>query len=104
ISAKVQISARLVSTDTAEILAVSQGVGQVVQKGVKVDVRDSGRMMQTMNGGAGTTVMSEATDKAVAELSVALKPSIAKVPVRARSVEGKVADVSGERLIVNIGA
>jgi curli biogenesis system outer membrane secretion channel CsgG len=40
ISARVQISTRLVSPDTAEVLAVSQGTGEVNRKGVKVDIRD----------------------------------------------------------------
>jgi curli biogenesis system outer membrane secretion channel CsgG len=40
INAKVQISTRLVSPDTAEVLAVSQGTGEVNRKGVKVDIRD----------------------------------------------------------------
>jgi curli biogenesis system outer membrane secretion channel CsgG len=35
INAKVQISTRLVSPDTAEVMAVSQGTGEVNRKGVK---------------------------------------------------------------------
>jgi curli biogenesis system outer membrane secretion channel CsgG len=104
ISGRVQISARVVSTDTAEILAVSQGEGQVVGKGVKVDMRDNGRMVQAMTGTPGGTVMSGATEKAIEQLAIGLTQNIAKVPVARRTIDGKVADVSGERLILNIGS
>ncbi len=41
IKALVQINARIISPDTAEILSVSQGIGEVVRKGVKLDMRDT---------------------------------------------------------------
>lgn len=104
ISADVQISARVVSAETAEILAVSQGQGHIFQKGVKVDARDNMRTMQSMSGTPGGTVMSDATDKAIVQLTTQLNQTIAKVPARSRGLEGKVADVDGERLIVNVGS
>src|SRR5215831_11672257 len=51
IDAKVQISTRLVSPDTAEVLAVSQGAGEVKRKGVKVDIRDTSQV-SVMGGNA----------------------------------------------------
>ena len=104
IAAKVQVNARIVSTDTAQILAVSQGEGQVIQKHVKVDIRDSGRVTQAMNGTPGGTIMSDAIDKAVVQLAAQLNQNINKVPARSGSIEGKVADVNGERLILNVGS
>jgi hypothetical protein len=49
-NAKVQIRTRLVSPDTAEVPAVSQGTGEVNRKGVKVDRRDMSSQVSMMGG------------------------------------------------------
>jgi len=101
---RVQISARLVSPDTAEVLAVAEGNGEIVRKGVKVDLRDSSRNVLNPTA-AGGSLMNEALDKAIAQLDENLKPNFAKIPPRSPVIEGQVADAkeSGQ-LILNIGS
>jgi curli biogenesis system outer membrane secretion channel CsgG len=103
ISAKVQISTRLVSPDTAEVLAVSEGTGEVNRKGVKMDIRDSTQIM--MAGSANNPLMNECMDNAVAKLAVELKQTFPKLPPRISVIDGLVADASDSgQLILNVGA
>ncbi len=76
------MSARLVSPDTAEVLAVAQGSAEVIKKGVKVDMRDMGRLMG-MGGGANSgPIANEAVDKAVTQLAGQLDQSLPKITPR----------------------
>jgi len=106
LKASVEITARLVSPDTAEVLAVAQGSGEVVKKGVKVDMRDMGRLMGM--GGAGVNsgpVMNEAIDKAVVQLAATLDQNVPKIPRHSTVIDGVVADANETgRLIINVGA
>jgi curli biogenesis system outer membrane secretion channel CsgG len=103
ISAKVQISTRLVSPDTAEVLAVSQGTGEALHKGVKVDIRDMGRA--SMMASSNNPIMHECLDIAIAQLSSQLKEAFPKLPLRAPVIDGLVADASeAGQLILNVGA
>ncbi len=105
IKAHVQISARLVSPDTAEVLAVSEGVGDVDKKGVKVDMRDSSNVAMIMSGNTNNPLMNEAMDKAIVQLSSQLNQNFPKLPPRKLSVEGLVADANDSgRLILNVGS
>src|SRR5215471_3863168 len=76
IVAKVLISTRLVSPDTAEVLAVSEGAGEVDRKGVKIDVRDASRVMGVQ---ANNPIMNECMDKAIAQLAVQLEQQFPKL-------------------------
>ena len=105
--ARVKINARIVSPDTAEVLSVSEGFGEVIKKGVKVDMRDTRAVQAAMMGGdAGNgPIISEAVDKAVTQLSGSLEQAFPKLPVRARTLEGLIADVNESgRIILNIGS
>jgi len=99
---KVKIIARVVSPDTAEVLSVSEGAGEVIKKGVKVDMRDTRAML---GGDTGTgPIVSEAVDKAVAQLTTGLEAIFPKLPARARVLEGLIADVNESgRLVLNLG-
>jgi curli biogenesis system outer membrane secretion channel CsgG len=102
--AKVQISTRLVSPDTAEVVLVCDGVGESNQKNIKTDLRDAGGRI-ARGAGVNTPVMSDAIDKAVAQLVAQLEPVFAKLPQHLTIVEGLVADVSNSgRLVLNVGA
>jgi curli biogenesis system outer membrane secretion channel CsgG len=104
ISAKVQISTRLVSPDTAEVLAVSQGTGEVNRKGVKVDMRDMSQITM-MQGNTNNPLMNECMDTAVTQLVTQLKEAFPKVPARMPVIDGLIADVSDSgQLILNVGA
>jgi curli biogenesis system outer membrane secretion channel CsgG len=105
IKARVQISARLVSPDTAEVLGVSQGAGEIIRKGVKVDVRETSRVAMTGGGGAGNPMMNEAMNKAIVQLSGQLEQTFPKLPARIPVIDGLVADVNESgRLILNVGS
>ena len=85
IRVKVKINARVVSTDTAEVLSVSEGFGEVFKKGVKVDMRSNPGMML---GGGGAVpdgpIRGEAMEKALGPLMVSLDAALAKIPARSR--------------------
>ena len=103
INAAVQISVRLVSPDTAEVLVVSQGVGEVNRKGVKVDVRDTSRVM--MEGNANNPMLNECMDKAIAQLAAQLEQAVPKLPPRTPVINGLVADANESgQLVLNVGA
>lgn len=105
IRAVVQITARLVSPDTAEVLAVSQGSGEIIRKGVKVDIRDMSRVPGMSTGAANNPLMNEAMDKAIAQLSTQLEQNFPKIPPRSLVIDGLVADVNESgRLILNVGS
>jgi curli biogenesis system outer membrane secretion channel CsgG len=104
IDAKVQISTRLVSPDTAEVLAVSQGAGEVKRKGVKIDIRDTSRI-SAMGGNADNPLMNECMDNAIAQLAVQLEQAFPKLPPRTSLIDGLVADASESgHLVLNVGA
>lgn len=103
--ALVQINARLISPDTAEVLAVSQGVGEIVRKNVKVDVRETNGMATMMGPGYNNPVMNEAVDNAVAQLAGDLEQRVPKLPPRVPVIEGLIADADPSgRLVLNVGA
>ena len=103
--AQVQISARVVSPSTAEVLTVSLGSGEVIKKGVKVDMRDQSQAMGMMNGNVNHPIMNEAIDQALAKLAPQLEQSFVKLPAIAVQVSGLVADAQESgRLVINIGS
>ena len=103
LKAKVQISARLVSPDTAEVLGVSEGIGELIRKGVKLDIRDTSKMALGAYGN--NTIMNECMDKAIVQLSGELLQSIPKLPPRVPVIDGLVADSNeAGRLILNVGS
>ena len=104
IKGSVQITARIVSPDTAEVLAVAQGAGASEKKGVKVDLRDRSALMMGQCGAA-AEVINDAVDKAVVDLSSHLELILPKVPSRFGVIEGLVADANPSgRLILNVGS
>jgi curli biogenesis system outer membrane secretion channel CsgG len=105
LSAKVQISTRLVSPDTAEVLAVSQGAGEVVRKGVKIDMRDMSQIALMRGAATNNPLIHECMDKAIVQLSAQMEATFPKLPARAPVIDGLVADASGTgQLILNVGA
>lgn len=106
IKAKVVISTRLVSPDTAEVLMVSEGSGQFDRKGVKMDMRNAGADgMAVFQGHASNPIMNECFDKAIAQLAGQLETEFPKLPPHISVVEGLVADASETgQLVLNVGA
>lgn len=103
IKALVQINARIISPDTAEVLAVSQGVGEIVRKGVKMDIRETNGMATMM--GQSNPVMNEAMDSAIAQLAGELEKRAPSLPPRVPKIDGLVADADPSgRLVLNVGS
>jgi len=108
--AVVGLTARLVSIDTAEILAVAEGMGE------------SKRTSTSLIGGGGSwggfgaggvnfgssdfqaTIIGEAVKAAVENMSTNVVAERRKVAQRSVSVEGLVAAVAGKQVILNVGS
>jgi len=107
--AVVGISARMVDTSTAEILAVAQGKGESVRSGTKLlgaggssgGMGAGGYDMSSSNFAG--TILGEATFAAVDEVAKQLDSQAAKLPTRKVHIEGLVADATGGVLILNVG-
>jgi curli biogenesis system outer membrane secretion channel CsgG len=107
--AVVAVTSRMVSTETAEILAVATGKGESTRSGATL--LGSGGSSSGLGAGAydmtssnfGATIIGEATNKAVAELSTQLEQQATSLPTVQVKVEGLVADVSGSTLVLNVG-
>lgn len=108
--AVVDVTARMISTDTAEILAVGHGQGESARSGVSL----LGAGGSSEAGGAGAydmtsknfaaTLIGEAVHKAVTQLSQELEAGAARLPARAVQIHGLIADVSGNTVILNVGS
>ncbi len=107
--AVVEISARLIDIDTAEILAVATGKGE------------SKRTSTSLTGGGGTwrgfgaggvnfgssdfqqTIIGEAVKLAADQLSRGVISGQSRLHIRAVEVTGLVADVEGDTIVLNVG-
>ena len=108
--AVVGVTARVIDTTTAEILAAATGTGESTRSGTSLLGAGGG------SGGAGAgaadmssqnfadTILGEATHQAVDSLATQLEGSSANLPVHKIDVSGLVADVSGSTLILNVGS
>jgi curli biogenesis system outer membrane secretion channel CsgG len=109
-SAIVGLTARIVNIDTAEILAVAEGMGE------------SKRTSTSLTGGGGNwrgfgaggvnfgssdfqnTIIGEAVKLAVEDMSASIINERGKVAVREVTIDGLVAAVVGTQLILNVGS
>ncbi len=109
--AVVAITARLIDTNTGEILASTTGKGESQRSGTNL-----------LGGGAGTggygagevgmnstnfaqTIIGEATSEAVTKLAQGLESDSGKLPtVAAAPVSGLIADASTPDIIINVGS
>ncbi len=108
--AVVVLSARLISTDTAEILAVASGKGESTRSGTAL--LGAGGSVAGSAGGAydmkssnfADTILGEAVTAAVDGLSRDLDGNAQRLPIRKVVLDGLVADVSGDTIVLNIGS
>ncbi len=106
--AVVQVTARMINTETAEILASAAGKGESKRDSTSLLGAGGG----SIAGGAGVdmrssnfgeTILGEATNDAVTQVAMKLKESNGRIPARVIAIDGLVADVSGKTLVLNIG-
>jgi len=106
----VGITARMVNVNTGEILVAVTGTGES-ERG-STSLLGGGGNWWGGGGGSldmgssnfGNTILGEATHKAVDDVGTQLDGSAAKVPTVKLEVNGLVADVSGNTIIVNVGS
>jgi len=108
--AVVQVDARLVDIDTAEILGVASGKGESSRESTSLLGAGGGW------GGAGggnvdfgssdfqQTILGEAVNQAVVQMTSELVADNTKLVTRTISVEGLVAAVDGGQIVLNIGS
>ena len=110
-TAVVAVTARIINTSTAEILASATGKGESERSGTgllgaggsSAGLGGGGLDMRSSNFGA--TILGEATNKAVADLASQLEAKAGNMPVTVIQVDGLVADVSPDgTVIINVGA
>ncbi len=106
----VGLTARIVSVDTAEILAVAEGMGESKRR--STSLLGGGGGWGGFGGGAvdfgnsnfQNTIIGEAVKVAVEKMSADVVSDRPSVQVRAIVVQGLVAAVTGGQLILNVGS
>ena len=107
--ANVVIDARLVDVNTGEILAVASGKGTSKRSGLLLGGGGGGGGGY---GGGGVdmgssnfqdTILGEATRDAVSGVTAQLIAQAGKVEATSVSIEGLVADATGDTVIINVG-
>ena len=105
----VSVDARIIDIDTAEILGVAEGKGESKREGTSIIGAGGGR------GGFGVggldmsssnfqeTILGEAVKAAVEQMSAGLIAESGKLKIRTVIVEGLVAAVDGDLVVLNVG-
>jgi len=108
--AVVAVTARMIDTSTAEILAVAEGNGQSDRGGTSLvgagagSSGGGGGVFDMSSSNFGATILGEAVHKAVDSLGQQLDDKAAAMPMHKVEISGLVADVSGDSLILNVGS
>jgi curli biogenesis system outer membrane secretion channel CsgG len=108
--AVVQLTARVVSTDTAEILAAVNGKGESTRSGTSLlgsggsgaSAGGAGVDMKSSNFAA--SILGEATTQATASLAEQLEGNVTRMPAKVVNVDALIADVNGNTVIINAGS
>jgi curli biogenesis system outer membrane secretion channel CsgG len=107
--AVVGISARMVNTDTGEILVAAEGKGESKRSGLLLgggggsNGGGGGGAVDMSSSNFGNTILGEAVGQAVTEVAKQLDDKVSSLPTHAVEISGLVADVSGNTLILNVG-
>ncbi len=108
--AVVVVDARLVNIDTAEIMGVADGKGESSRE--STSLLGGGGNWHGFGGGAvdfgssdfQQTILGEAVNAAVTQMSEGLVADAPKLVARTINVEGVVASVDGGQIVLNIGS
>jgi hypothetical protein len=110
-TAIVQITARMINTSTAEILASTSGKGESSRSGTGLlgagggSGSEGGAGIDMRSSNFGGTIIGEATTKAVDEVARQLDQKSAVIPVTVIQISGLVADAAPDgTIIVNVGS
>ncbi len=108
--AVVNVTAKLVDVNTAEILAVVTGTGQSKRSGFAFGGGGAGGGggggggFDMGSSNFGNTILGEAVNAAVADTGQQLDDKAASLPTVKVVVSGLVADVTGNTLVLNVGS
>lgn len=107
--AVVAISARIIGTDTAQIFAAFTGKGESKRSGASL-IGSGGSYSSAAGAGYSmgssqfaNSILGEATAEAVAQTAQQLQGSSSVIPAHTHTIEGLVADVSGNTVTLNVG-
>jgi len=110
-TAVVQITARMIDTSTAEILASAQGKGESSRGGVGLlgaggsGYGAGGGGLDMKSSGFQSTILGEATNKAVTEVAQQLEAKADSLPTVTVEIDGLVADAAPDgTLVLNVGS
>lgn len=107
--AQVAVTARLINTETAEILASVTGKGESMRSGTSLlgagagDGAGGGGGVDMRNSNFGATILGEAVHAAVDDVGKQLDQKADSLPARTVSIDGLVADATGGTIIINVG-
>ena len=110
--AVVQVTARMIDTSTAEILASSSGHGEESRSGTGI-IGSGGNVYGPQAGGGfdmtssnfRQTILGTATTKAVEDVAKQLEAKAGAMPTKTVEISGLVADASPDgTLIINVGS
>ena len=107
--AVVAVSARMVNVNTGEIISAVTGNGESSRGGTSLlgagggGGGGGGGAVDMGSSNFGNTILGEATRKAVDDMGAQLDASASKVPTVKLEINGLVADVTGNTLIINVG-
>jgi curli biogenesis system outer membrane secretion channel CsgG len=108
-TAMVQITARVVDVFTEEIVAAAAAKGEASKAGGltlagAMGSKTSGTSINLTGSDFASSLLGEATHKAVNDVAKQLDDKAASLPVHAMKLNALVADVSGSTLIINAGS
>ena len=107
--ANVAINARIINVDTGEIMGVAEGKGQSAR--ASTNLLGGGGNWRGAGGGDVNfgssdfqqTIIGEATKQAVDQVATGLASESPKITTRTITVEGTVAAVEGDQIVLNVG-
>ena len=109
--AVVVIDYRLIDAETSEIIATGEAKGESVRKGNALGAIGgalgkgvAGVQIDMTSSNFAETIIGEATQDCVNKLAEILLGQTANMKKAVREVEGRVADVSGKTLVLNVGS
>ncbi|MBN1566681.1 MAG: curli production assembly protein CsgG [Acidobacteria bacterium] len=108
--AVVAITARVINTDTAEILSVATGNGESKRSGTTLlgaggsSGAAAGGVVDMRSSNFASTILGEAVGQAVISVATQLQEKSTSLPARVVKIDGLVADATGNELILNVGS
>jgi curli biogenesis system outer membrane secretion channel CsgG len=107
--AVVAVSARLINIDTAEILAVATGKGESTRSGTSLlgsggsAINHGGGGIDMSSSNFANTILGEAVTQAVGAVARQIDTQADRLPEHVLNIEGMVADVNGNQVVINVG-